>query len=151
MSRWARCLSRGRPSNAGRDSPTPGCPHDADNDSVFDGVDQCPLTIVGATVDEKGCPKDSDGDKVLDGLDQCPDTIKGSKIDKEGCPRIRLDKPPFDKRDMICHTPFGIGPNRKFDEAESVSLIVKGDQDFYRFAQFASKIAVNLSGLSSWC
>ena len=64
-------------------------------------------------------------------------------------PRIRLDKPSFDKRDMVGHTALGIGPNRKFDEAESVARIVKGDQDIYWFAQFAGKIAVNLSGVSS--
>jgi OOP family OmpA-OmpF porin len=61
-------------------------PMDSDGDGVPDGIDKCPKTPKGATVDAKGCPKDSDGDGVFDGLDKCPGTAKGVKVDAEGCP-----------------------------------------------------------------
>jgi len=32
-------------------------------------------------VDAKGCPSDADGDGVLDGIDQCPNTLKGCTVD----------------------------------------------------------------------
>jgi len=53
---------------------------------VLDGLDQCPNTPKGATVDAKGCPSDSDGDGVPDGIDQCPNTPAGLKVDANGCP-----------------------------------------------------------------
>jgi len=58
---------------------------DQDRDGVRDGLDQCPNTLLGATVDAHGCPHDADGDGVLDGLDKCNDTPKGCKIDAGGC------------------------------------------------------------------
>jgi OOP family OmpA-OmpF porin len=63
-----------------------GCPSDSDGDGVFDGIDQCPDTPRGATVDARGCPSDSDGDGVLDGIDKCPNTPAGIKVDETGCP-----------------------------------------------------------------
>jgi OOP family OmpA-OmpF porin len=63
-----------------------GCPTDADGDGVFDGLDQCPNTPKGATVDAKGCPMDSDGDGVPDGIDKCANTPAGLKVDASGCP-----------------------------------------------------------------
>src|SRR5262249_20427772 len=65
---------------------TKGCPSDSDGDGVLDGIDQCPNTPHGATVDAKGCPMDSDGDGVPDGIDQCPNTPAGLKVDSNGCP-----------------------------------------------------------------
>jgi OOP family OmpA-OmpF porin len=58
---------------------------DLDRDGVFDRIDRCDNTPVGAVVDEWGCPIDSDGDGVYDGLDQCPNTPPGEKVDAQGC------------------------------------------------------------------
>lgn len=58
---------------------------DSDRDGVFDRLDRCDNTPVGAIVDEYGCPRDSDRDGVLDGLDKCPDTPPGEKVDRSGC------------------------------------------------------------------
>ena len=62
-----------------------GCPMDSDGDGVWDGIDRCPDTPRGAIVDAKGCPMDSDGDGVWDGIDRCPNTPKGVKVDEFGC------------------------------------------------------------------
>jgi len=45
---------------------------------------------VGARVNSKGCPSDADGDGVLDGLDQCPNTPAGATVDAKGARRIRM-------------------------------------------------------------
>jgi OOP family OmpA-OmpF porin len=66
--------------------PPPPAPVDSDGDGVVDGIDQCPGTPRGATVDARGCPSDSDGDGVLDGIDKCPNTPAGTKVDETGCP-----------------------------------------------------------------
>lgn len=58
---------------------------DLDHDGVFDRLDRCDDTPVGAIVDEWGCPLDTDRDGVYDGLDKCPDTPPGEKVDKQGC------------------------------------------------------------------
>lgn len=63
---------------------------DRDQDGVYDRLDRCDNTPVGAIVDEWGCPKDSDGDGVYDGLDQCPDTPPGMKVDAKGCNSAQL-------------------------------------------------------------
>src|SRR5439155_929551 len=55
-------------------------------DGVPDGLDKCPNTPKGATVDANGCPLDSDLDGVPDGIDQCPNTPAGTKVDATGCP-----------------------------------------------------------------
>ncbi|MBI5670903.1 MAG: thrombospondin type 3 repeat-containing protein, partial [Chloroflexi bacterium] len=70
---------------AGATVDTNGCPSDSDGDGVLDGLDQCPATPAGATVDTNGCSSDSDGDGVLDGLDQCPATPAGATVDTNGC------------------------------------------------------------------
>jgi OOP family OmpA-OmpF porin len=71
-----------------------GCPLDADSDGVPDYQDKCPGTPSGATVGNDGCPMDSDGDGVYDGIDRCPDTPMGIDVDNYGCP---LAKPLKDK------------------------------------------------------
>lgn len=58
---------------------------DHDHDGVFDRLDRCDNTPLGAVVDERGCPLDTDGDGVYDGLDQCPSTPAGEKVDAKGC------------------------------------------------------------------
>jgi outer membrane protein OmpA-like peptidoglycan-associated protein len=63
-----------------------GCPSDSDGDKVLDGLDNCANTPAGCTVDGKGCPSDADGDGVCDGVDQCADTPKGATVDAKGCP-----------------------------------------------------------------
>jgi OOP family OmpA-OmpF porin len=63
---------------------------DRDHDGVFDRLDRCDETPVGAIVDEWGCPHDRDGDGVLDGLDKCPDTPPGEKVNKDGCSAVQL-------------------------------------------------------------
>jgi OOP family OmpA-OmpF porin len=49
------------------------------------GMDRCPGTPRGAVVDSHGCPLDSDGDGVYDGLDRCPESDPGSSVDADGC------------------------------------------------------------------
>ena len=63
---------------------------DLDKDGVYDRIDRCDNTPLGAVVDEWGCPIDSDGDGVYDGLDKCPDTPPGEKVDRNGCSSIQL-------------------------------------------------------------
>ena len=63
---------------------------DYDHDGVFDRLDRCGNTPIGAIVDEWGCPIDTDHDGVYDGLDQCPDTPPGEKVDRNGCSGVQL-------------------------------------------------------------
>ena len=63
---------------------------DLDHDGVFDRIDRCDNTPVGAIVDEWGCPIDSDHDGVYDGLDKCPDTPPGEHVDRNGCSGVQL-------------------------------------------------------------
>ena len=65
----------------------PGKPRwvDTDGDGVADGMDRCPNTPAGATVDSYGCEVDSDGDGVVDSKDQCPGTAAGAAVDENGC------------------------------------------------------------------
>ena len=51
-----------------------------------DGLDQCPNTPAGCSVDAKGCPTDTDGDGVFDGIDQCPNTPAGRQGGRERLP-----------------------------------------------------------------
>ena len=62
---------------------------DLDHDGVFDRIDRCDNTPLGAVVDEWGCPIDSDHDGVYDGLDKCPDTPPGEKVDAQGCSGVQ--------------------------------------------------------------
>ncbi len=64
---------------------------DADNDRVFDDVDQCPNTKPGVAVDQNGCELDSDGDGVVNSADACPDTPAGARVGKTGC-RLMLEE-----------------------------------------------------------
>ena len=58
---------------------------DSDRDGVEDGLDRCPNTPIGATVDAYGCEVDSDGDGVKDSKDKCPGTARGVRVDSDGC------------------------------------------------------------------
>jgi hypothetical protein len=71
---------------------------DSDGDGVADGIDQCPDTKLGMSVNENGCVitytapiipvilLDSDGDGVYDKNDDCPDTAEDATVDEQGCP-----------------------------------------------------------------
>jgi OOP family OmpA-OmpF porin len=84
-----------------------GCPIDGDDDGVFDGLDRCPGTPKGATVDPHGCPSDTDRDGVLDGIDGCPETPAGAKVDAQGCPLDSDGDGVFDGLDHCEGTPPG--------------------------------------------
>jgi len=58
---------------------------DSDGDGVEDGLDRCPNTPAGSSVDVYGCELDSDNDGVKDSKDQCPGTAAGAKVDAVGC------------------------------------------------------------------
>ncbi len=62
-----------------------GCELDSDGDGVRDSRDKCPGTPRGVAVDSDGCPVDSDGDGVTDDVDKCPGTPAGAKVDADGC------------------------------------------------------------------
>jgi hypothetical protein len=88
-------------------------PSDADQDGVADGVDLCPGTPAGETVDANGCSAsqlDSDGDGVNDALDQCPGTPAGTAVDASGCPLEPSDTDQDgvpDSSDLCANTPAG--------------------------------------------
>ena len=73
-----------------------GCPPlDADNDGIYNSVDQCQGTVTNSTVDSNGCAesqRDSDGDSVKDDKDDCPGTpAKDSfRVDDFGCTEDQL-------------------------------------------------------------
>lgn len=58
---------------------------DRDGDGISDGIDQCPETTAGASVDTNGCETDSDNDGVSDSLDQCSGSAAHVKVDAQGC------------------------------------------------------------------
>jgi OmpA-OmpF porin, OOP family len=58
---------------------------DKDGDGISDGIDQCPETVAGASVDANGCETDTDNDGVSDSLDQCPGSVARVKVDAQGC------------------------------------------------------------------
>ncbi len=63
-------------------------PPDSDGDGVRNGLDECPSTPSGASVDSSGCTAselDGDGDGVTNDIDQCPDTPDGDEVDSTGC------------------------------------------------------------------
>jgi OOP family OmpA-OmpF porin len=86
---------------------------DEDKDGVSDKKDECPMTPMGAVVDERGCPMDSDGDGVFDGLDQCAATPKGAKVDGMGCPKDSDGDGVFDGLDACDGTPAGVKVDAK--------------------------------------
>lgn len=65
------------------------CGLDSDRDGVLDGLDECPATAAGSTVDARGCPldlgSDADNDGVPNDADLCPDTPAGAQVDAVGC------------------------------------------------------------------
>lgn len=92
--------------------PAEGCPYDTDGDGVYDGIDECPDTPAGVTVDEKGCPLDTDGDGVPDYRDKCPDTPKNVKVDENGCPFDADKDGVYDENDKCPDTPEGVAVDK---------------------------------------
>ncbi len=62
-----------------------GCELDSDGDGVNDSRDRCPGTPAGVRVNSDGCAVDSDGDGVTDDKDKCPGTVAGAAVDSDGC------------------------------------------------------------------
>lgn len=71
-----------------------GCPSDSDGDGVFDFIDRCPDTPATAAVDRYGCELDDDGDGIANDRDQCPGTAEGVVVDAVGCPVPPPPAPP---------------------------------------------------------
>jgi len=89
----------GQPGVADHDGDGPhenGCPPlDADNDGVYNSLDQCQATATNSTVDSNGCAeyqRDSDGDYVKDDKDLCPNTPadENNLVDIDGCSPAQL-------------------------------------------------------------
>lgn len=87
-----------------------GCPRDSDKDGVFDYLDKCPDTLP-VKVDEHGCPLDSDGDGVWDHKDACKNTPKGTPVDMRGCPKDTDKDGVIDTMDQCPGTPMGAKVN----------------------------------------
>ncbi len=67
---------------------------DADDDGVNDGIDSCPQTPLGESVDPDGCScgqVDADDDGVSDCDDQCAATAAGDAADAMGCSAAQRD------------------------------------------------------------
>ena len=85
-----------------------GCELDSDGDGVVDSRDRCPGTPQGVAVDTNGCPVDSDGDGVTDDMDKCPGTVAGAKVDADGCELDSDGDGVVDRLDECPGTPAGV-------------------------------------------
>ena len=91
-----------------------GTAKDSDGDGVYDAVDRCPTSAIGAQVDATGCSVDLDGDGVLNNLDQCPRTPAGTKVQANGCAVKDADMDGvMDDSDACPNTPAGTPVNAK--------------------------------------
>ncbi len=67
---------------------------DADGDGLRDGLDQCPGTPAGHSVDGRGCAPsqvDADSDGFMDHVDACPGTGPDAPIVANGCSAEQLE------------------------------------------------------------
>ncbi len=80
---------------------------DTDGDGVADGIDRCPNTPAGASVDAYGCEVDSDGDGVKDSMDKCPGTPRGVAVNSDGCAADSDGDGVADDKDKCPNTPAG--------------------------------------------
>ena len=67
---------------------------DSDSDGIRNGIDECPSTPAGASVDASGCSNselDDDGDTISNAADQCPNTPTSESVDANGCSQSQLD------------------------------------------------------------
>ncbi len=92
---------------------------DSDNDGVTDGLDRCPGTPAGASVDAYGCELDSDGDGVVDRLDRCPDTPAGASVDASGCELDSDGDGVVNRLDECPNTPSGASVDARGCELDS--------------------------------
>ena len=119
-------------------APAVVAPTDSDHDGVTDGMDKCPGTPAGVSVDATGCPLDADGDGVPDYLDKCPNTPSRAVVDDVGCPK-KLDREvtinldvlfAFDKADIVGDATKEI---KKVDDFmkkyPSVNVVIEGYTD----------------------
>jgi OOP family OmpA-OmpF porin len=97
-----------------------GCELDSDGDGVKDSMDKCPGTPRGVSVDSDGCPLDSDGDGVTDDKDKCPNTVSGAKVGPDGCELDGDNDGVVDRLDECPNTAPGVPVDRRGCE-------IKGD------------------------
>lgn len=105
-------------------SSTPATPADADQDGVYDNVDQCPNTAFGVRVDSTGCNIDQDGDGVYNADDKCPNTPEGVRVDAMGCNWDQDGDGVANTIDKCPNTPAGTKVG-----AKGCSLEIDSDQD----------------------
>lgn len=94
---------------------------DSDGDGVIDGLDRCPASAPGMTVDSDGCGIDSDLDGVFDHLDRCSGTVINVPVDIHGCPLDSDDDGVADDQDRCADTPVGA----KVDPRGCLEQVVK--------------------------
>jgi len=97
---------------------------DSDNDTVADGVDQCPNTPSGVAVDASGCALDSDKDGVKDYGDLCPDTPMGTAVNDEGCAK-KIAKTVSIEMDVKFDTDSSVVKTQYMGEIQDVAEFMK--------------------------
>lgn len=105
-------------------SSKPAAPTDADQDGVYDNVDQCLNTAFGVRVDATGCNIDKDDDGVYNAADKCPNTPAGVRVDATGCSWDKDGDGIANAIDMCPETPKGTKVG-----AKGCSLDIDSDQD----------------------
>lgn len=98
---------------------------DSDGDGVMDGVDKCPSSPRGSSVDSLGCPVDNDHDGIVNTLDKCPATPRGDKVDSEGCSMMKLQELEVDLLVLFAN--------------DSAVIEAPDSQDFVEFANFLKR------------
>ncbi len=102
-----------------------GCELDSDGDGVVDSRDRCPGTPAGVSVDANGCPVDSDGDGVTDDKDKCPGTPAGATVDENGCELDSDGDGVVDRLDECPGTPAGTPVDKRGCEIKG-DYVLKG-------------------------
>ena len=110
---------------AGASVDSYGCELDSDGDGVKDSMDKCPGTPRGVSVNADGCPLDSDGDGVTDDKDKCPGTPRGAKVDADGCELDSDGDGVVDRLDECPGTPKGTPVDKRGCEIKG-DYVLKG-------------------------
>lgn len=105
---------------AGASVDSSGCELDSDGDGVKNSRDKCPGTAAGVRVDANGCALDSDGDGVSDGKDKCPNTPAGAKVNADGCELDGDKDGVVDRLDKCPNSPAGVQVDIKGCEIKAV-------------------------------
>lgn len=103
-----------------------GDPIDSDEDGVYDYMDMCPDTPLGAVVSKQGCSIDNDGDGVINDDDDCPDTLADVEVDENGCALDSDNDGVYDYLDECPDTEDGV----EVDEAGCEVLVMKMETPF---------------------